>query len=160
VPFMAAFAFQNQRVLSELVAQFLDLEFAGHGAIVAALGPARPSSIRRPPVLCKLESVSSSGALVRMRSREHGGRTLRTGLLHTSVRPRWHGTSPASPGQCRPCPTSLAGHRDTRHRPVEVLRRRRSVFFCERSADFASCHGKQLIVNDKITAGRQLYRRR
>jgi hypothetical protein len=65
VPFMAAFAFQNQRVLSELVAQFLDLEFAGHGAIVAALGPARPSSIRRPPVLCKLEFVSSSGALVR-----------------------------------------------------------------------------------------------
>jgi hypothetical protein len=51
LPFMAALAFQNQRVLSELVSQFLDLEFARHDAIVAALRLARPSSIRRPPVL-------------------------------------------------------------------------------------------------------------
>lgn len=51
VAFMTAFAFQNQRVLTELVTQFLDLKFARHAAIVAARGPARPSSIRRAPIL-------------------------------------------------------------------------------------------------------------
>ena len=51
VPFMTALAFQNQRVLPELVTQLLDLEFARHAAIVAAARPARPSSIRCAPVL-------------------------------------------------------------------------------------------------------------
>lgn len=51
VPFMTALAFQNQRVLPELVTQLLDLKFARHAAIVAAARPARPSSIRCTPVL-------------------------------------------------------------------------------------------------------------
>ncbi len=51
VAFMTALAFQNQRVLPELVTQLLDLEFARHAAIVAAVRSARPSSIRCVRVL-------------------------------------------------------------------------------------------------------------
>jgi hypothetical protein len=45
--------------LSELITQFLDLEFARHDAIVAALRPARPSSMRRSPELyeCAARSI-------------------------------------------------------------------------------------------------------
>jgi hypothetical protein len=48
VPLVAALAFQNQGVLSELVTEFLDLQVARHDAIVAAPRLPRPSSTRDP----------------------------------------------------------------------------------------------------------------
>jgi hypothetical protein len=44
-------AFEGQRVLTELVAQFVDVEFARHGANCCDLRPARPSSTHHPRTL-------------------------------------------------------------------------------------------------------------